>query len=595
MRRNPMNGAVKERICGEFRFAVTGDRAGLLKYLGPEAQKVQPIDAGKRVTVPGTVDGVPVKWICRDAFRGCNQMEEIRLPEEVRGIGARAFLGCSSLVTVKFPAGLQFIEEEAFRDCARLERVLPEMLLCLKQIGEGAFRGCTAMKGIFLTGSVEKIGPRAFRGCENLTVTVTEGSAAEDWCRKNPVRYVILGQDGKITVPDRPDILKAEEEYGFEEKEDGTLRITRYNGRREKFSVPAEIGGKAVTEIGDYAFCEYEKVKRLALPDSVVRIGKLAFKNCRCLEAIRLGKGLREIGDEAFINCYGLEKIEGSFPELRRIGAQAFRRCDRLQEMPLPGTLEEIGDQAFEHTRLENVTVPEGTQSVGHYAFESCFYLKEVRLPEGLRKLGNGAFRYCTSLERAAMPCDIPEFGKAVFESCIRLKEIRVSGNGRLAMAGRFLTDREEKRVIGYCAGWEDELCAVPRGTEIIGTRVFMRAKAERAVLPEGVRIIENRAFDNCENLRAVQLPESLRVIGGSAFGSCRRLAWMMIPDGTEEIGEWAFWSCPELNRLRIPASVKKIGEALFGYHCHTPLCVVTKGSCAEQYCLENQFEIEYE
>ena len=582
-------------ICGEFRFIVTGDRAGLLKYLGPDAQKVQPIDAGKRVTVPETVDGVPVKWICKDAFKGCEQMEEIRIPRGIGGIGARAFMNCSRLITVKLPAGLQFIEEEAFRDCDRLEQILPEMLLSLKQIGEGAFRGCRVMKGIFLTKSVEKIGPRAFRGCENLTITVTEGSAAEDWCRRNPVRYVILGQDGKITVPDRPDILTVEEEYGFAEKEDGTLRITRYDGKREKFSVPAEIGGKAVTEIGDCAFSGYDRMRRLTLPDGVTRIGMQAFDGCRNLDEIKVGNNLREIGDEAFINCYRLGKIEGSFPVLQRIGSKAFRRCDCLRGMTFSAALREIGQHAFEHTRLENFSVPQGTLTVGDYAFEDCFDLKEVRLPEGLQKLEHGAFRNCTKLERIDIPSADFEIGTAVFENCIRLKEIRLDAHDRLTMIGRFLADREEKRVIAYCAGWEDERCAVPRGTEIIGKRAVMRAKMERAVLPEGVRIIEGEAFYNCERLKTVQMPESLRVIGHSAFSSCHHLQWMVIPDGVEEIGGWAFWSCEELNRLRIPAGVKKIEPNLFGWIGHKPVCIVTKGSYAEQYCLQNQFEIEYE
>ena len=522
-------------------------------------------------------------------------MEEIRIPQGIGGIGARAFMGCSRLTRAELPAGLRFIEEEAFRNCARLERIRPEMLLSLKEIGEGAFRGCTVMKGIFLTKSVEKIGPRAFRGCENLTVTVTEGSAAEEWCRKNPVRYVILGKDGKITVPDRPDILTVEEEYGFEEKEDGTLRITRYNGKRQKFSVPAEIGGKAVTEIGDYAFCRYEKLYRLALPDGVTRIGRQAFDNCRCLEEIRVGNNLREIGDEAFINCYGLKTIEGSFPVLQRIGAKAFRRCDDLQGMAFFAALQEIGEHAFEHTRLESFSVPEGTLTVGDYAFENCFDMKEVRLPEGLRKLGHGAFRYCTKLERIEIPSEDFEIGTAVFENCIRLKEIRLGAHERLMMTGRFLADREKKRILAYCAGWEDEVCALPQGTEIIGKRAVLRAKMERAILPEGVRIIEDEAFYNCDRLKAVQLPGSLRVIGYSAFSSCHHLRWMMIPDGVEEIDGWAFWSCEELNRLRIPGSVKRIGQNLFGYSSHKPVCIVPKGSYAEQYCRENGLEIEYD
>ena len=225
-----MSESKKEKICGEYRCLMTRDEAEIIQYLGPKPQAVQPIDAGRLVVVPETLDGLPVKQIgndafratgvaevslpeglerigksafafCKrlrkirlpkslwligtDAFRNCEQLEEVEVPEQVKLIDDRTFMGCSGLVTARLPKGLEIIGSEAFRDCVRMEHIIPEMLPRLIIIGEGAFRGCAEMKGIFLTESVETIEPRAFRGCRNLLVTAVEGTAGAACCKEN--------------------------------------------------------------------------------------------------------------------------------------------------------------------------------------------------------------------------------------------------------------------------------------------------------------------------------------------------------------------------------------------------------------------------
>ena len=632
-----MNGPRIDKTCGEYRCRFAEDSVTIMQYIGPKPQAVQPIDAGRVVSVPAEIEGLPVTWIgvnafrdsgvtdvtlpeglegidarafafcralrkislpdslkqvCEAAFRGCGQLEEICIPRNIREIPAQAFLGCRNLTSARVPADLEYIGKEAFRDCGRLENLIPWMLLKLREIGEGAFRGCGEMKGLMPGRSIERIGPRAFRECKSLTVTATEGTVAETYCRENMIRYVILTGKGKIIVPDPPAV---EDEYHCNENEDGTLRIIRYDGKREKITVPEQIGGKTVTEIGDYAFCECDGLRKITLPDSVVRIGKQAFDNSVHLKEVTVGKNLREIGDEAFHRCFGLTRVEGIGPALRRIGKNAFRRCDWLEEFAFSAGPLEIGEHAFEHTRLTDVSIPEGTLSIGEYAFEDCYELKEVRLPEGLKKIGKCAFDDCTDLERIEIPSPDFELGETVFDGCVGLKEICLGEHERLGMAGRFLMDRKEKRLLAYCSGWKDQLCAVPAGTEIIGTCAFERAGMERAVLPEGVRSIEHAVFYGCKELKTVQLPGSLRVIGENAFADCCHLVWLSIPEGVEELGGWAFWNCFEMNRLRIPDSVKKIGSDLFGFGGHKPVCIVSKGSYAEKYCAESGFRMEVE
>ena len=44
------------------------------------------------------------------------------------------------------------------------------------------------------------------------------------------------------------------------------------------------------------------------------------------------------------------------------------------------------------------------------------------------------------------------------------------------------------------------------------------------AVLPEGIEVIEESAFEGCDALKAVDLPKSLRELQSRAFAQCKSL-----------------------------------------------------------------------
>ena len=72
-------------------------------------------------------------------------------------------------------------------------------------------------------------------------------------------------------------------EYGgftYEVLSDNTVLITDYNGGAENVTVPAKIGGKTVTKIGNYAFYECVGMKSVKLPDGLKEIGDYAFYFC---------------------------------------------------------------------------------------------------------------------------------------------------------------------------------------------------------------------------------------------------------------------------------------------------------------------------
>lgn len=65
--------------------------------------------------------------------------------------------------------------------------------------------------------------------------------------------------------------------------------------------------------------------------------------------------------------------------------------------------------------------------------------------------------------------------------------------------------------------------------------------------IPEGVKRIEESAFDNCVGLASITLPEGLVSIPDGAFFECRSLKSITIPESVTAIGKDAFRACDGL------------------------------------------------
>ncbi len=76
---------------------------------------------------------------------------------------------------------------------------------------------------------------------------------------------------------------------------------------------------------------------------------------------------------------------------------------------------------------------------------------------------------------------------------------------------------------------------------------------------------IAKEAFHN-SRLLSIELPSSLRVIGEKAFVSCDDLKQITIPEGVTTLGFNAFYSCMSLSSATIPSSLVTIGIAPFVY-----------------------------
>ncbi len=65
--------------------------------------------------------------------------------------------------------------------------------------------------------------------------------------------------------------------------------------------------------------------------------------------------------------------------------------------------------------------------------------------------------------------------------------------------------------------------------------------------VPDGIRVIAERAFYRNVGLKVAVLPDNLKSIGKGAFEYCLNLEKVYIPASVEIIGEDAFKDCPKL------------------------------------------------
>ena len=149
---------------GSYSVALTDDSTGVVitAYNGNAVQ----------VSIPVTIEGLPVKAIGNGAFQNKTTIKSLVFPKGITEIGNDAFQGCRNLATVTLPDTLQKIGVSAFDSCGLTTVSIPAGCAA---IGEGAFSNCTQLKTIVLPKNLVNIPANMFLDCEALNpVTLPE-------------------------------------------------------------------------------------------------------------------------------------------------------------------------------------------------------------------------------------------------------------------------------------------------------------------------------------------------------------------------------------------------------------------------------------
>ena len=215
------------------------------------------------VVIPDTYEGLPVTSIGNGAFKRCESMTSIRIPDSVTSIGDGAFDLCTFLTSIEIPDSVQYIGGHAFYGTHLTLNKYDNayyvgndnnpyfILMCVessdiesckihddtKFIYTYAFLDCKSLTSIVIPDSIISIGWYAFQGCKLLT----------------------------------------------------SIEI-----------------GDSVTSIGYTAFAGCTSITNIVIPNSVTNIDRRAFYGCTSLESVIIPESVVSIGKDTFYDCTSL-------------------------------------------------------------------------------------------------------------------------------------------------------------------------------------------------------------------------------------------------------------------------------------------------
>ena len=386
------------------------------------------------------------------------------------------------------PEGVTAIGEQAFKKAVFNSIVLPTSL---SEIGQGAFAYSKVLT--LKLNSTPIIGANAFVYCEKLFEIYNN---SEYTIQKGGYSLGSIGRYAQVIHQsnDEPSIIVKNYDFLFIVEENSDPVLVGYSGSDTDITLPDTVtdkDGNTYTSysIGEYALTGNEDLQVLIIPDSVQSIGSDAFEGCKnLLEVYNLSDDIYISTGSQSNGSVGLyaKVIHETLDEERRVfrdGGMVYYLYEdgngdtwaKIISMEIKSKdlvinrvgnyLTELDDYIFSaNEEIETVTLGEGVQYIGEYAFNKCTNLKSF-VATDLRWTGSYAFQSCTALTDVSLPKCVDIYEKA-FYSCSKLMNV-------------------DMPLMEY---------------------------------------ISSSAFDSCYSLISITLPETLEYIGSSAFQNCCKL-----------------------------------------------------------------------
>ena len=521
------------------------------------------------------------------AFLNCNNLQSVGNLSSCTTIGEGAFNSCYSLKSIDI-SSCNSLNGNVFSDCTRLEEV--KLSKQLSQIRWNTFNGCTNLKNIDLS-NCTSIGGYAFAECQNLTsvgntalLSSIEGYAFSNCANLTNIdlsNCTFIGEWAFRGCPKLSNInlskCKLLENYAFIE----CTELTE-----------VDLSSCSSLAYGIFAYCS--KLKTVKGIENITTIPANAFANTG-IETLSLPL-CTTIQEGAFRGCSQLKSID--IPICQSIGMNAFASCSHLESASIPNTIKSLGYKCFNGNTtltLYAKNVPALDRYPGNMAETDTLALGKnvlIIVPEESLAAYQAADVWNTMSERifpmgtqfdynveATAQASTSGLQKAIGEKNLRsVVTLKVKGSINsydiMVMRNKMdnlhhldLADADVKsNTYDYYTGFSTQ-------DDILGPHSFANLdKLLTVKLPKSVKYI-NQAFNNCSQLRSVEMPENLICVGdtldnewsmgGEAFSNCTNLENIMFHN-CEKIGGSAFYQCNSLQEITLPKNLKHVGSYAF-------------------------------
>ena len=408
-------------------------------------------------------------------------------------------------------------------------------------------------------------------------------------------------------------------------KDDCISTLMFYRTRLETIILP-----NSITSIGGAAFNESGKLTSIKIPKSVKSIdistswiipNSCLFSGCTSLTSIEVDDGntiydsrdgcnaIISTNDNTIIAGCKNTKIPNS---VTGIGAFAFYDCSGLTTLTLPNSLTSIGEKAFSYcSSLTSITIPNSVTTIGSDAFNGCngltTIISEIENPFAIDD-------YVFQGIYAKAMLIVPSGKKSAYQNTAGWKQFT---NIVEAGQGGIIGKEFEDNGIRYKIGENNTVSVVSREARYSGDVVIPEQVTYNGVtysvttigylgtctgllsvtIPPSIKSIATDAFDECDNLTAVNITDIVSWCNISfannysnplskahhLFLNGEEVTDLVIPNSVTTIKDYSFGGCSGLTSITIPNNVTSIGVGSFS-RCSGLTTIVSE--------IENPFEI---
>ncbi len=558
-------------------------------------------------------------------FKGCSSLKKISVPKENTKFavydGALSLKNKTEIIAYpaaradknyKIPSETKKVRYYAFYGAKKLKADLT-FSDKIKSIGDYAFSGCVLVEKISVPDTIEYLGKKAFRNTAFMKAQKKNGAYYVD-----NILIRISGKHDEYEIKDGTVFIAS---HALEDCEVKTLiipeSVTKFgtNALTGSGTVDTLVINSNVDTLGDIGLEKVYSDKKatkpvksniknvvvnspitstgttfketsletISLPESVITIDDFAFRKCRNLQIFTIPKSVTTLGKYAF-NESGLKEIvltEG----ITKIQQSCFGKT-KLEKIEIPSNIISLGQDSFKGTLLKEVVIPDTVKALGHGVFEDCKQLESVTLSNSLKKIPAYAFCDCVMLTQIQLPQSITQIGAkafantgivsmvlpdsitkidySIFLKCKSLEYVKLPQNDTLNYISENMFALSSIKEI-----------EIPKGYTKILSKAFYGSDLEKITLHEGLVEIHSGAFENCLNLKSIDLPESLTELGVHARYSNGRTDYdsvfrgsgiqsITIPNSVTAIGKGSFENCSKLKTAKLPDSITTIPAATF-------------------------------